>query len=442
MKIKRIISLLAAAAVITTAFAGCSNNQTSSDSSAADSSAAQSSTSENENSTGTESSASASVLTADIAADTVIASPANGASGMDILFDSFIKEYRYFLSGTGLSDDTNEIYAENLRERREYIVNYLINEQIINAKFDEYGLVLSDEDMEKIKADAEENTQKVISQISDTIASSTTEELTEDELKKRAEAEHRSMLEASGLTDEDIVKWQITTEKQNRLAEIINKDVTVEYSEAEEKIATVQENAQKQFEESPETFNTTAYGSIWLPEGTRSIKQILIMFDEDTLNEVSNLRVSGDDASADALRAERAAALDAELAEVQAKIDAGEDFEALMNEYSDDGDTTISYTVAPKSGMYVPGFAECVLAIEEVGGVSVCLTDYGYHIIKYMGDAVVTDEAIKQSTDELYEYLKEAYLTTNFNKKITEWMNEYNYTINRELLLLGEDTED
>ena len=296
--------------------------------------------------------------------------------------------------------------------------------------------------MEKIKADAESSKQQVISQLSSTIASSSPVELSEEEIKEQAQAQYRATLEAGGLTDEDIVSWQTTTEKQNRLAEIINKDVTVEYSEAEDKFAMVQENAKSQYEESPETFNTTTFGSIWLPEGTRSIKQILIMFDENTLNEVSDLRVSGDDEAADALRAERAATLEAELAEVKAKIDAGEEFEALMNEYSDDGDTTVSYTVAPKTGMYVPGFAECVLAIEEVGGVSVCLTDYGYHIIKYIGDAVVSEEAIKESTDQLYEYLKEAYLSSNFNKKMAEWLNEYNYTIDRELLLLGEeDTE-
>ena len=365
MKIKRIISLLAAAAVITTTFAGCSNNQTSSDSSAAESTQA----SGLSNTESAADSAAPSVLTADIAADTVIASPGNGATGMDISFDAFLKEYKYFLYGTGLSDDTNEAYAETLRERREYIVKYLINEQIVNAKFDEYGLTLTDEDMEKIKADAESSKQQVISQLSSTIASSSPVELSEEEIKEQAQAQYRATLEAGGLTDEDIVSWQTTTEKQNRLAEIINKDVTVEYSEAEDKFAMVQENAKSQYEESPETFNTTTYGSIWLPEGTRSIKQILIMFDENTLNEVSDLRVSGDDEAADALRAERAATLEEELAEVKAKIDAGEEFEALMNEYSDDGDTTVSYTVAPKTGMYVPGFAECVLAIEEVGGV-------------------------------------------------------------------------
>ena len=223
MKIKRIISLLAAAAVITTTFAGCSNNQTSSDSSAAESTQA----SGLSNTESAADSAAPSVLTADIAADTVIASPGNGATEMDISFDAFLKEYKYFLYGTGLTDDTNEAYAETLRERREYIVKYLINEQIVNAKFDEYGLTLTDEDMEKIKADAESSKQQVISQLSSTIASSSPVELSEEEIKEQAQAQYRATLEAGGLTDEDIVSWQTTTEKQNRLAEIINKDVTV-----------------------------------------------------------------------------------------------------------------------------------------------------------------------------------------------------------------------
>lgn len=439
MKIKRIISLLAAAAVITAAFPGCSGGQTGSDSSAESSRASDSESAES-GSDG-ESAAIPSVLTADIAADKIIASPGNGASGMDIRFDTFLKEYRYFLSGYGFSDDTNEIYADTFRERREYIVSYLINEQIINVKFDEYGLVLTDEDLERINADVEESRKQMISQLSSTIASSTTEQLSDEQIAEQAEAQYKASLEACGITDEDIVSWQTTSEKQNKLTEEINKDFTVEYSEAEERFNTAREAAKEKYEESPETYNTTAYGAIWLPEGTRSVKQILIMFDEDTLNEVSELRASGDDEAADALRAERAASLEAELAEVRGKIDGGGDFETLMNEYSDDGDTTVSYTVAPKTGMYIPGFAECVLAIEEVGGVSVCLTDYGYHIIKYVGEAVVTEEAMKQSTDELYEYLKEAYASSNFNSKMNEWRNEYNYTIERELLLLGEESD-
>lgn len=427
---KRIISLLITAAIITT-FAGCSDKSASSDGSSQTSESSQTSS---DSSTGE---STPSVLTAGIAADTIIASPENGAENLAVRFDAFLKEYKYYLAGTGLDSDTNEAYAETLRERREYIANYLINEQVILAKFDEYGLSLSDEDMEKIKADAETNRQTVISQLCSTIKAATSEQLDEDAVKKQAEQQYSDMLQSSGLTDEDILNWQITTEKQNKLSEVVNKDFTYDYSEAEKNMETVVEKAKSQYEESPESFNTSSFGSIWLPEGTRSIKQILIMFDDDTLTQISELRVNGDDEAADKLRAEKAPELEAELAEVQAKIDAGEDFDALMNQYSDDGDTTISYTVAPKTGMYITGFADCVFSIENIGGVKTCLTDYGYHIIKYVDDAVVSEETYKASTDDLYEYLKNAYLTTNFNKQMTQWLSEYNYTIDRELLLLG-----
>ena len=82
MNTKKLLSALIAAAVITTSLTACSGDTASQGGSQDDTSASESQVI-----------VTGSVLTADIAADTVIARPTNGAEGIDVTFGDIIKEY-------------------------------------------------------------------------------------------------------------------------------------------------------------------------------------------------------------------------------------------------------------------------------------------------------------------------------------------------------------
>lgn len=439
MKTVKLLAALTAAAIITTSFAGC-NGSTSSD---GGSSATDSTSSGGVDMSGIATGDGRSVLTEDIAADTVIASASLGDTKIEITFGDFIKEYKYYLASNGIADDVNTFYASMLQERREYIVNYLINERVIKTKFGELGFTLSEEDKAQIKADADASIEGIKSSLSQAISANSAEgeSLTEDELKAKTEEQFNNLLTSCGLTIEDMYGWQESAHIQNILNQHINKDFELDYSEAENQVTKVIADAKAMYEKDPASYDPTAYQSVYIPEGSRYIKHILLKFEDGVFEEISALREEGKDADADALREGKVAELQSKIDIVEGKVASGEDFDALMSEYSGDGDTTVSYLISPNTGLYMDGFAECAMAIAELNGTDSCVTDYGYHIIKYVSDAVVSDDEIKETTEGIYQYLIEATQAQNFSQSVKEWREAYSFEIERDILLLAEESE-
>ena len=442
MKAKKIIALLAAAAVIMTA-AGCSNNTSSDSSESAVSDTSDTSdtvSSDTSGDTSDESTVTGSVLTADTAADFVIAS-CEGREDMNVTFGQFLKEYKYYMQNYGLTDDNADDNAETLRQQRERIVNYLINEQIFRVKFAELLPEFTEEELAQIQAYGDDQISQMKQSCKDGISSASVEKYTDEELTKMADDAFSSILAECGLTEEDFHDWAYTAAIQDKLSEYVNKDFTLDYSEAETQLQNVIDGARSSYESDPANYDGNSYSSVYIPEGSRYIEQIALKLPDADITEINDLRDSGDDEGADKLRAEKLKSLDEKLAEVQAKIDGGEDFEALMKEYSDDSDTSAKYLITPGSEIYVDGLSEAAMGIEEVGGMTTFGSDYGYHIIKNLGTAEVDPEETKEMTQAIYDYLLTNYKASNFNAAVREWREEYNFTIDRGVLLLAEETD-
>lgn len=440
MKAKNIIALLAAAAVIMTA-AGCSNNNGSSDSSESTvSESSDTSADTSSDSTSEAGGVSGSVLTADTAADFVIAS-CEGRDDMNVTFGQFLKEYKYYMQNYGLTDDTSDDNAEALQQQRERIVNYLINEQIFKVKFAELLPEFTEEELSQIQSDGDKIISDMKQSCKDGISSMSVEKYTDEELEKMADDAFSALINECGLTEDDFHDWAYSAAIQEKLSEYVNKDFTLDYSEAETQLQNVINGAKSSYESDPANYDGNSYVSVYIPEGSRYIEQIALKLPDADITEINDLRDSGDDEGADKLRAEKLKSLDDKLAEVQAKIDGGEDFEALMKEYSDDSDTSAKYLITPGAEIYVDGLSEAAMSIDEVGGMTTFGSDYGYHIIKNLGAAEVDPEETKEMTQAIYDYLLTNYKASNFNAAVREWREEYNYTIDRSVLLLAEETE-
>ncbi|MGN0686511.1 MAG: hypothetical protein ACI4KA_00225, partial [Oscillospiraceae bacterium] len=94
----------------------------------------------------------ASVLSSGVALSKTVVE-FDGRKDMNITFGDFMKEYKYYLAGYMITDDSLEQYQQVMAERREYIINYLINEKIMAEKFSALGLSLTDEENAAIDAD-------------------------------------------------------------------------------------------------------------------------------------------------------------------------------------------------------------------------------------------------------------------------------------------------
>ena len=147
--------------------------------------------------------------------------------------------------------------------------------------------------------------------------------------------------------------------------------------------------------------------------------------------EVPVTQADVDNAKADVL-----ASLADTIDEINQKLAEGVSFEELITIYgvNEDGTAsdpgmvteptaTVGYEVVPGSNTYVPEFTEAAFSMEAVGDVSApYLSDFGVHIVKYVGDVPAGPV---EMTQEQREAKRSTLLTEKqnetFNAKIEEW---------------------
>ncbi len=437
----RKFAAIAAAAVMLITAAGCSDNG---DDSSEATSATNSSTTASAQGSGSDSPSQSlptglSVLTSGTSPDTVVAT-VDGHEDMNVTFGEFMKEYKYRLAGYQITDDTDPMYASTLQSEREYIINYLINEEIMYKKFEELGFTLTDEDNAQIDADTEAGVEGIKQSLKQRIKD--TELLSEEDLDKRVEEEYEKLLADCGLTYDDIRYWQQTIVVQQKLTEHVNKDYVYDPDNTEQQMEDLIQTARNSYKENPAAYDATSYAALWIPEGSRAVKHILVKFDDETVQKIVTLREEGKTDEADSLKNTKLEEISAKITEIEGYLNEGQDFETLMNKYSDDGDTTMTYIVCPDTEVYMEGFAETAFAIPEIGGTAACVTDYGWHMIKYVEEAVVTDDELKEYKEALHSYMEEQYISQNYGNAVKEWRTAYTFEIDRDTLLLAEESSN
>ncbi len=150
-------------------------------------------------------------------------------------------------------------------------------------------------------------------------------------------------------------------------------------------------------------------------ENYRRVKHILFKTNDltDDKDEEGNVTKSAD---------EKKAEIEATYKEVLARAQAGEDFEALVEEYSDDGmDVEKGYIF--KKGDMVSEFEEAAWDL-AVGEVSSCESTYGWHIIK----AYDKYEKPEYMTEALSEFISN-YENEKYEEVENKWIEEA--TVNR-----------
>ena len=131
-------------------------------------------------------------------------------------------------------------------------------------------------------------------------------------------------------------------------------------------------------------------------------------------------------------RADCIAAVQDTLDEIQARLAAGEDFEALIAEYGQDPgmEDSDGYYVAEGAINWVPEFTDASMALANVGDVSEpVVSSSGVHLIRSMSD--VTPGAM--SEEDAHDYLVEV-VTANkknetFQEALNQWITDYGFTV-------------
>lgn len=395
----------------------------------------------------------------------VVAKPFyNSEKDLEITYGEFEQQYKYFLKQYGIEDDSDPDYADSCKEQRQTIIDSLILNKIYLKKAKEMNIPdLTDEERAKVSEDLNSQFEKQakyygqkalgIENIEDgtsssdpsgtsgqsSDSSSDTSSPTDEEILAKGYEELDKMLEECGITRNDLLRWNEDYLTITKVMDEIVKDITMEA--AEERANLIIPTLEEMYNsDNVQYYFYAKYDKLWVPEGSRRIKQILLGFDSDTRTQIDALRADGKDSEADALIAEKRKEFSDKIAEVEELLDENIDFSTILLNYSADAAESSlfpdGYLVAPDDQHYTKEFVDASFAIEKEGGRTVCTSDYGVHIVIYLADAKPDENAMKEFINEVYGTLRQEAV----NKKTEEWQTAYSYEIDREKLRIELDS--
>lgn len=295
--------------------------------------------------------------------------------GDEVLDMSIANAYVYSLKSQYESILGSDMWDTEMSEGYTYgdwlkdnVVNQALQLAVLGSKADEYKVALSDEDKETAK----EYTTEFMASVSD------------------------ADKEAYGFTDEDIQALFERTLLANNVYLAILDTINVELTD----------------EEKEECEN-------------RTVQHILISTTDTTKTDESGSEVEMSEEEKEAYKAERKALAE----EVLQKALAGEDFEALSEEYTSENagfEFTFDrngYSVSSGSTMVEP-FYTAAWNLEE-GQITDVLVEstYGYHIIKCV--KALDDDATKKSEENAIQTKK----SEEYSNMLQGWIDETDYTI-------------
>ena len=356
--------------------------------------------------------------------------------GGTLTSDEVIPEYNDQLTTQIFAGYSADEIADTLLQQ---VMSYLVSDKIIATMAQEQGLdQLTDEDRAEIDAEANEIYNDQLDYYTAFVDAQ--DGMTDEEIRAAAaelmESEEGSTLES--ITQELEETWWM----QKFYDETV-KDVTVTDEEVQAHYDEILADQRETFTAYPEEFEYAHINGdtvLYNLDGYRGVRHILIPFssidDEaaatDLLDQIAQLDPETDSetilqyqSQLDALYAP----LETTAQEILDRLQAGESFETLMDEYG--GDDAMDDEPLHSEGYYVSSntllwsdeFVEGCMMLEQVGDVSTPVrSSSGIHIIEYTmnvtpGEVSLEDayDAIRQETLELkqsdyYEEQRQAWL--------------------------------
>ncbi len=333
--------------------------------------------------------------------DTVIAT----VNKKDILQRDFEAPFNMYFAQYSQAgyDMTN---TENLKALQDSIFNALVRTEVIYQQAATQGFTLTDEEKTNVSNEAQTQYDALLSsyvQQAQADGSDNAEAVGNKNFETALKAEGFTTQSFRSGLEQDMQKSALAV----KLEEKVKSTVTLSEEDAKARYETELNDQRAAYTENASAFETaqSAYEAgtgtlpLYVPEGFVRVKHILVA-DEATANDLVK------------------------------RIDAGEDFDALMAEYGTDPgmqaepNKTLGYLLGANTS-FVPEFKAAGLALENVGDHSVPVkSQFGYHIIKLV-------ERL-QSGDRAFETIKADYMARAlqilqqeaYEKEVERWTEE------------------
>ncbi len=365
-------------------------------------------------------------------------------------------------------------------------INQEVERLVLKQKFAALPeLALTAEDEAAVKTAAEEDYNRILDQVKSLYLSDS--ELEGDELTAAAQARaleldpHYNLDYFMNLARED--------KMVEKLREYAIKDVAVTEDEIKAAYDTRVADAKTSYESDKSAFGTAVNNGETVytrPAGYRYVKQILVGFPEDlntaltaansakttaqtalgnattaladnaealaaegiTDEEKAELEAKSAElqaaleaaqadfdeksAAADKAKEDAFAAIQPTVDEVMAKIAAGEDFDALMEQYNTDPGMqrepgkTNGYAVCEGFTPFETAFVDAAMALKNIGDVSepVKSDSYGYYIIRYQSDIAEGDVALDEVRSVVEPEVLADKQDTTYDAAVEQWKSE------------------
>ena len=389
------------------------------------------------------------------------------------------QEYMY--SMYGMSFDRTD--ADTIASAQTSAIDSLVQSTVEQKKITELGMdVFTADELTALQTTADETYQGYLDSVKTNYFADTT--LTGEELDK---AIADKMTELGYPDQATVLDNQKTTKAQEKLKADVVKDVAV----SDEEIQT-EYDAKVSAAMSSYATTLTQYGTdlnngatiYYRPAGYRNVKNILIKLADEDSTAISDLNTQitakqsdldtntaslaalPTDATTDTAEQAKSreelmaakATLDAALTdlntqlsaasdkayaaiqptidEIEAKLTAGADFDALMTEYGQDTGMqsepakTEGYAVCAGDTRWVTEFTTASMALGKVGDVSKPFhTSYGIHIVKYVSDVAEGAVALADLKDTIQADLLATKQDDLYNTTVAQWVTDANAKI-------------
>ncbi len=361
-------------------------------------------------------------------------------SFFDITFGEFYNEYMYYLVAYGITDDMSEEHKSSCESYRDNIISYLTFERMyLYAAEHEYGITedtLTEEQKKQIRSNAEEVKTNWASNFYADSEEALGADASEDDKKALCTEVLDILLSRCGLDSDIFYKWEISRFIQDLvIAELVKNTGDVSDADVQEMFDEFVKEAKDKAENDPQAYESlNAYTMVYIPEGTRTAKQIVISYAEDDLAKIAQAMNDGDletvaSASLEAYTDE----IKAKVSEVSEKLAGGTSFDEVRAEYDTSGSSEM--IVLKNSPSFFEAYRNALYGIPEKGGVSdPIIYSNGIYFVQYSDDAAVLDSDIEQIKESMKSYLSDNKSQAAQNTAYNEWAKRFPYTIDYEAI--------
>ena len=323
----------------------------------------------------------------------------------------------------GVIDTTT---PEGLEAGRTAVFDALVNNAVPMAIAHKQGLTLTEEEL----AAAMENVESDMG----TYLSEFMNDAIEDEEERKAEAikSFNAAYKANGISYESVREESIAQYKDQALADKLRAQVMDSAAQATDAECKAWYDEQIALEREAYAADATAYyydsqnysylGEVQplvAPEGLFYVKHILIKHTDPN-------------STATATDAENTRDAQALAQSILDKVNAGEDFDALIAEYGEDPGMlseptkTTGYVLGEGyDAVYDAAFYEAAMELKETGDTSGLVNgSNGYHIIRRVGDVSTDPVPYADVQEEILSYLNGQKQSQAYSAQLEEWKQE------------------